>query len=191
MANKKEIYQIKITLNNSKPPIWRRLLVESNVKLPDLHKIIQTVMGWTNSHLHQFEKNSQYFGEPYEDDFGNIADYAAIRLNKFLFGAGDYCFYEYDFGDGWKHKILLEEILPFDKKHKYPVCIEGKRNCPPEDCGGIWGYDDLLEVIKNPKHPDYEEMNDWLGDSFDPEYFDLNRINELLQQKNFGCYGMF
>ena len=108
-----------------------------------------------------------------------------------MFGAGDSCFYDYDFGDSWRHKIVLEKILHFDKEQKYPVCIKGKRNCPPEDCGGIWGYYDLLEIIKNPKHPDYESMMDWLGDDFDPEYLDFEEINELLQQENFGCFSMF
>ncbi len=191
MRSKKEIYQIKITLNNSKPPIWRRFLVESNAKLPDLHKIIQTVMGWTNSHLHQFDKNGQYFCEPAEQEYYEAIDYTDIQLKDFLFEEGDSCFYDYDFGDSWRHKIVLEKILPFDKKQKYPVCIKGKRNCPPEDCGGIWGYYDLLEIIKNPKHPDYESMIDWLGDDFDPEYLDLEEINELLQQVNFGCFSMF
>ena len=191
MKSKKEIYQIKITLNDTKPPIWRRFLVESNVKLPDLHKIIQTVMGWTNSHLHQFDKNGQYFCEPAEQEYYETIDYTDIQLKEFLFGAGDSCFYDYDFGDSWRHKIVLEKILHFDKEQKYPVCIKGKRNCPPEDCGGIWEYYDLLEIIKNPKHPDYESMMDWLGEDFDPEYLDFEEINELLQQENFGCFSMF
>ena len=97
--------------------------------------------------------------------------------------------YEYDFGDGWNHEIVLEKILPFDDKVEYPVCIKGKMNCPLEDCGGVWGYADLLKVLKNPQHKEYDELVDWVGDEdFDPEYFDKDEVNELLREKNYGCW---
>lgn len=192
MKSKKEIYQLKITLNNTSPPIWRRFLVQSNILLPDLHKIIQTVMGWTNSHLHQFIKNRQYFREPWENDYSDDSfDYADIKLDDFLYIIGDTCSYEYDFGDSWRHTIKLEKILPFDKNQNYPVCTAGKKNCPPEDCGGIYGFYNLLEIIRNPEHPDYEDMIDWIGEDYNSDYFDLNDVNKLLRMKDYGCFSMF
>lgn len=176
----KQIYQIKIVLKQSKPAIWRRILVKSDVLLADFHDIIQTVMGWSNSHLHQFEKNGEYYA-PKEMELEMSIDYRKVRLNTLLFQEKDKVLYEYDFGDGWRHEIVLEKILPFSESAKLPSCTGGKRNCPPEDCGGIWGYAELLEVIANPKHPDYQEMMEWVGDEFDPEYFELEEINEMLE----------
>jgi len=92
----------------------------------------------------------------------------------------DSLIYEYDFGDSWEHKIILEKILPYDASLKVPSCIKGKRACPPEDCGGIWGYQNLVEIIKDPSHPEHEEMLEWLGGEFDPEYFDMNETNRML-----------
>jgi hypothetical protein len=89
--------------------------------------------------------------------------------------------YEYDFGDSWEHEVILEKILPFDEKMKYPVCLAGEMNCPPEDCGGIWGYADMLEIVKQPDHEEYESYMEWLGDDFAPEDFDINEVNELLE----------
>jgi len=99
----------------------------------------------------------------------------------------DVLLYEYDFGDGWEHEIILEKIIEEDEKNQIPRCIDGKQNCPPEDCGGIWGYEDLLKVIKDKKHDEYEEMMEWLGEEFDPDYFNINEVNKLLKQKDFGC----
>jgi len=184
----KEIYQIKISLKGFSPKIWRRLLVRSDILLPDLHKIIQTTMGWTNSHLHQFVKNQEYFALPSDDDWDAFPthDYRKIKLNSLLKRTKDKLTYEYDFGDGWKHEILLEKILPFDESLKYPVCLAGKMSCPPEDCGGVWGYSDMLEILKDPEHEEYEKYLEWLGGDFDPEDFDKDEVNEMLRTKNFG-----
>ena len=188
----KKIYQIQIALKNFKPKIWRRILVPSDVSLSDFHKIIQTTMGWTNTHLHQFYKNGKRYMEQMEEDYmwddRNQFDYIAMQLSDLLRYEKEKISYEYDFGDGWNHEIVLEKILPFDDKEEYPVCIKGKMNCPLEDCGGAWGYADLLEVLKNPKHKEYEELVDWIGDEhFDPEHFDKDEVNELLREKNYGC----
>ncbi len=107
-------------------------------------------------------------------------DSRKTKLNKILVGEKDTLKYEYDFGDGWDHTIVLEKIVEVDDHQPIPVCIKGKRNCPPEDCGGVWGYEDLLEIISDPKHPEHEEMLEWLGVEFDPEYFNLEEINEQL-----------
>lgn len=183
---KKDWYQLKISLNNIKPEVWRRFLIQSDIKLPDLHKAIQTVMGWTNSHLHQFIIDGKFYSEPDDESFAEIIDYRKIRLYKVLTEEKQTINYEYDFGDGWEHTITLEKVLT-DSVQKYPVCLEGKRSCPPEDCGGPYGYEDLLKIISNPEDEEYTEMIEWLGDGFDPEYFDKDDINDLLKERDYGC----
>jgi hypothetical protein len=138
-------------------------------------------MGWTNSHLHQFIKNKEFYAEPsLEDEMGTI-DYSKIKLSAMLKKEKDTFKYEYDFGDSWEHTLLLEKILPIDSNIKYPVCIDGKMNCPPEDCGGVWGYSDLLKILSDPKHEEYEDYIEWLGNDFDPNEFDLEEINMMLR----------
>lgn len=181
----KKAYQLKITLEGSKPPIWRRMVVPSNTLLPDLHKIIQSTMGWTHSHLHQFIVDGVFYSLPDDWDETSV-DYRKLKTDKFLKKKGDAIKYEYDFGDSWLHEILLEEILPVEAGKKYPAAIDGSRACPPEDCGGIWGYRRLLEIMENPQHEEFEQMREWLGGDFDPEAFDLESINRLLQSRNYG-----
>ncbi len=178
----KSIYQIKISLIGAKPPIWRTILVPDNLKLTAFHDVIQAAIGWTDSHLHQFIANNVFYGIP-DDEFGmEIEDESKYKLSQLLKKEKDSIKYEYDFGDSWEHKILLEKILPFDAKTALPVCLKGKRACPPEDCGGIWGYEELLQTISDPNHPEHEEMLEWLGGEFDPEEFDLEEINEDLAE---------
>lgn len=191
----KQIYQIQILLQDSKPRIWRRVLVSSDMLLPDLHKVIQTTMGWVNAHLHQFIKNGRFYtlkmdDDIYWDELDNV-DYKNIRISELLSKEKERIQYEYDFGDSWKHSIILEKILPFDKNMKYPVCLKGKMNCPPEDCGGVWGYANMLEILKNPEHEEYEEFAEWLEEDFDPEHFDIEEVNEMLQSENYGCFSFF
>lgn len=181
-----EWYQLKISLNNIKPLIWRRFAVNSDIKLPDLHKVIQTVMGWTNSHLHQFIVDGKFYSEPHEDSLLEDADYSKIKLNQILSKEKQSITYEYDFGDGWEHEIVLEKKLP-DHIKKYPYCAEGEKSCPPEDCGGAPGYENLLKIISDPGDDEYDEMIEWLGDDFDPDYFDIDEINDMLKDKDYGC----
>ena len=178
----RSIYQIKASLKGSKPPIWRTLLVPSTINLNDFHLALQIVMGWTDSHLHQFISNQAVYGIPdieFDMDF-EIKDESKFKLSQILKQEKDTLLYEYDFGDGWEHKIVLEKILPFDITIPLPSCIRGKRNCPPEDCGGIWGYQDLLEAVQDPSHQEHVDILEWLGDDFDPEHFNIKEINELL-----------
>ncbi|MGB7534069.1 MAG: plasmid pRiA4b ORF-3 family protein [Halobacteriota archaeon] len=178
-----QVYQFKITLEGIKPPIWRRMQVPETYTFWDLHVAIQDAMGWIDYHLHEFELENPStgltvnIGSPNED-FGEevlpegeqkIADYFSMENRS-----ADYV---YDFGDSWEHKIQLEKILPREKDINYPICIKGKRACPPEDCGGIWGYEELLEIIRNPEHEEYEEMLEWLGGEFDPEDFDVEEVS--------------
>ncbi|MBU4487172.1 MAG: plasmid pRiA4b ORF-3 family protein [Candidatus Delongbacteria bacterium] len=176
----KTAYQIKITLKDSDPKIWRRIIISSGLLLPDLHKVIQTSMGWTNSHLHQFIKGKKYYLDEYDEMESAFGDrcivYNKVKISDVLIKEKEKFEYEYDFGDGWRHEILLEKILQADKKFNYPVCIEGKMSCPPDDCGGIGGYYDMLDIIRDPKNKEYEETIDWLGGDFDPEYFNIDEV---------------
>ena len=178
---KDKVYQLKISLKGGKPPIWRRVQVVADTTLFELHKIIQITMGWWDSHLHQFIIHGKYFGIPHPDYYMEVTNETNIRLLDVINAEKEKFIYEYDFGDSWEHVILIEKILSNDPKIKYPVCIKGKRACPPEDCGGIWGYYNFLEIIQNPDHPEYDEMSEWWdAGEFDPEAFDLDQINMRL-----------
>jgi len=181
------LYQFKITLLGAKPPIWRRIQVQ-DCTLDKLHEHIQTAMGWTNSHLHQFEIKGQRFGDPelLDDGFDDFecVDSTKTMLSEILPKTGKrFAFkYEYDFGDSWEHEVMFEGIPPVDPKAKYPLCVEGERACPPEDCGGVWGYGDFLEAIRNPKHEEHESMLEWVGGRFDPEEFDPKRATKEMKK---------
>ncbi len=186
----KWIYQLKITLRDSRPKIWRRFLVDEDVLLSDLHKIIQTVMGWTNSHLHQFIKDETFYTVRMPDDDlwdeMNNKDYKGIRLNELLRFVKNTIVYEYDFGDSWTHEIMLEKFRKPDNSIKYPICIAGKMKCPPEDVGGVYGYMRMLKVLRNPNDEEYESYINWLGGTFDYKEFEIIKINNLLKRRNFG-----
>ena len=175
------IYQLKITLRDIKPPIWRRVQVKSNITLAQLHDVIQATMGWEDYHLHQYEKDGIYYGLPEQNYDYEILNEKRFKLNSILTSENEKLDYEYDFGDSWQHTIELEKILAPEPNEKYPVCLAGKRACPPEDCGGIWGYEDLIEALRDPDHPEHEDMLEWAGEDFDPEYFEVDEVNEQLK----------
>lgn len=212
-AQPTQVHELKITLRRSKPAIWRRIAVPSDIPLSDLHIVIQIVMGWTNSHLHQFVvRNPQAKPTPQE----LLSLDMLARFDRLMMASRDRCWsdprmeleeaedetktklcelapavkskliYEYDFGDGWDHQIDVVKIGPPAQGIDYPVCLKGKLACPPEDCGGIWGYYQMLEVLKDPKHEQHEDISDWIGDSFDPERFDLDEINAELAKLRSG-----
>ena len=147
-------------------------------------------MGWTDTHLHQFIIDDEFYGGPGDDEFGyvEIRNEKRFRLDQFVEGKGFKFSYEYDFGDGWKHTILIEAVLPVEKGAQYPRCIAGKRDCPPEDMGGVWGYQDFLKVIADPKDPEYEQTMEWSG-YFDPGGFNLDRVNEGLRHSRQTRFG--
>jgi hypothetical protein len=180
------IYQLRVILKDIKPPIWRRILIASDVKLHRLHYILQDVMGWDNSHLYQFIVKDgamrHFYGEPHDDYGGQMKDARRVRLSEVAPGAKARLVYEYDFGDDWEHEILVEKIVPREAGLKYPVCISGARACPPEDCGGTWGYGEFLKAIADPDNPESESTLEWTGDGFDfdPEQFDLEEVNREL-----------
>ncbi len=180
-----QIYQLKISLLGIKPLIWRRFLAPSDMDLAKLHHVIQEVMGWEESHLHQFKVGKTYYGVTYPDDFDGrteTRDERKARLHELASWPKAKFVYEYDFGDSWEHEVALEKILPPELGTHYPVCLDGKRACPPEDCGGVWGYANLLEVIQSPDHPEHDEMIEWLGEEFDPEKFDVEAVNKALRR---------
>jgi len=176
------IYQLKVTLKHSKPPIWRRIHVKAHTTLYKLHQIIQIAMGWTNSHLHQFIADGVYYGEPHPDFGFEVVSERRVRLHQIASDVREKFIYEYDFGDGWEHEIVVEKLLAPEPKVRYPRCIKGKRNCPPEDVGGVWGYADFLEAIEQADHPEHEAYLEWIGGSFDPEEFDSDMVNAGLRQ---------
>jgi tetratricopeptide (TPR) repeat protein len=177
------IYQLKITLKDVKPPIWRRFLIESDATLYKLFLVLLNGMGWVGGHLHGFEINGKHYGEPDPEDefFEDTINEKKVKLNNVIQAEGDRFIFEYDYGDGWEHEVVVEKILPCEEGVKYPVCLEGARACPPEDCGGPFGYEDLVKAIKNPKHPKHKSYLKWLDRKFDPERFDPKEANLLIK----------
>ena len=176
------VLQFKITLRNTKPAIWRRFLIEDILTFHDLHLVIQNVMGWTNSHLYQFVYNkTSFIGIPESEEDNNITNAKEVVLSSFFDQPKIRINYEYDFGDSWDHELVLEKILDKVPGAQYPNCIKGERNCPPEDCGGIWGFYNMLEILKDKKHRAYEETLEWLGDDYNPEEFDIDTVKEYLK----------
>lgn len=174
---KPSVYQLHITLNEVEAPVWRRVLVPSDLKLDQLHLVLNEAMGWTNSHLHQFVFGKRTFADPDFDEGDDCEDERGVSLDG-LVGVGDRFVYEYDFGDDWVHEVKVEKKLPFDERFVYPVVIGGARACPPEDCGGPPGYERLLEALLN---DDDDELVTWVGGFFDPDGFDVNRTNQALR----------
>jgi hypothetical protein len=170
--------QLKITLRYLKPPIWRRVVVPDNYTLSDLHYVIQRTMGWMGGHMHAFRVARQGFGP-------NIDLPGSAPLQRVLDRKARKILYEYDFGDGWLHEILLEKLLPFDAKAVYPQCLAGARACPPEDCGGVGGYCDLLDALANPTAAN-ASLREWAGNKFDPEAFDAAAVNQSLGRRRRG-----
>ncbi len=156
--------------------------MRADMKLDELHAIIQIAMGWFDCHLHQFTVGNKIYGMS-DVDFGDedILDETGFTVATLVPAAKKKCVYEYDFGDSWEHEVLAEKILPPDPAFKHPVCLAGANNCPPEDCGGIYGYYNLLRILADPKHPEHEEMRAWIGEDVDPGRFDLDDTNEGLK----------
>jgi len=182
LPSKSAVYQLKVTLLNTAPPIWRRFQVEGDTTLDRLHEILQIVMGWENYHLYQFTVDGVEYSEPDASLGLPVKSSRTARLSQIAPRPGVRFLYIYDFGDNWEHEILVEKIALADVGVRYPVCLAGERACPPEDCGGVWGYAELLDIIRDPSHERYEEMVEWLGGSFDPEAFDLDAVNRELSE---------
>ncbi|MCW3124835.1 MAG: Plasmid pRiA4b ORF-3-like protein [Bacteroidetes bacterium] len=175
------IFQFKVTLRNVKPVIWRRFLVKDDITFWDLHYTIQIVMGWENCHLHQFAKGrDRYIGDLVQME-GEVEDEDEILVKTIFDKPGTTIRYDYDFGDGWEHDIVLEKILEVDPGLYYPRCIKGKSNCPPEDSGGPYGFMNMMEILASGKGRQKKEILEWLGDDYDPAKFNLQEVNEILE----------
>ncbi|MBS4062527.1 MAG: plasmid pRiA4b ORF-3 family protein [Bacteroidetes bacterium] len=183
MPMPKQVYQLKVTLDDVSPPVWRRLLVSGDTNLLTLHEIIQEAMGWQNYHLHMYTIAGQIYGDPEDDEYDELGtkDETRYRFNQLGLGEKARFKYEYDFGDSWHHTILVEKILQAETGARYPICLAGKNACPPEDVGGVWGYETFLAAIANPKHEEHEHYRAWIGGDFDPKEFNLDKVNERLR----------
>lgn len=180
----KDLYQLKVTLIDSKPPIWRRIVVPKAIALDELHMVIQLAMGWTNSHLYLFEKGNLRYGIQLEDDEflpSDIKSDEGIPLKMLLHKENDKILYEYDFGDAWRHTILLEKAsLSETDWPQIPMCMKGKGTCPIEDSGGIWGYYQTLQNASDVNYSERKDLHDWLMQDINEREYDLNAINARL-----------
>jgi hypothetical protein len=184
-----DVFQLEVTLLDIEPPIWRRVLVGADSTLDHLHEVIQAAFGWWNYHLHEFEVDSTRYGVPDPDwDWGEpTRDERSTRLDA-IAGEGSSFRYTYDFGDGWEHKVVVEKVLPAESAPTAPACIDGRRACPPEDCGGPWGYGELLEILADPSHPEHDERREWLDRTFDPEAFDPSGFADELRNLQLAAF---
>ena len=175
-------FQLKISLRDSKPLIWRRIIVKDTITFHKLHEILQVVIGWENYHLYDFAINYQRFTLPDPDWDDKVIDSRKVKVQ--ILKLKQKFHYTYDFGDCWEHQIILEKILPKENVFMNPICIAGALSCPPEDCGSISGYYRLLGIKKNKKHPEYKDLiKGWLGEDFDPEHFDIQEVNKQLMKQ--------
>lgn len=176
-------YQIKVSLRGAKPPIWRRLHVPSEITLDQLHEVLQVAFSWQDYHLHSFTAQGQDYGPKLNDPLLSMRDERKASLRMSAPQVGSKVEYLYDFGDSWEHSIVVEKILPTQDTPP-PLCLAGRRAAPPEDCGGIWGYEHFCEAIADSRHPDHVELLDWSSavgyEKFDPEAFDKDAINKAL-----------
>lgn len=174
-----DVYQIHVVLRYINPLIWRRLEVPADIKLGRLHRVLQAAMGWTDSHLHAYRTAAGIYGVPDPDFPDETKNERNVRLGK-VAQPGDALVYEYDFGDGWEHEIQIEKTSDADPTIQYPRCTAGERACPPEDCGGPPGYQELLDALSDAEHPEHDAMREWAGPDFDPERLDLHLVNQRL-----------
>jgi hypothetical protein len=175
------VHQLKVTLRSVKPPVWRRIVVRSNISLGELAPVLEAAMGWLGGHLHAFEAEGTWYGSPDPDWDSTDLDENEYQLGEVLATVGSKMRWDYDFGDGWEHDVVVEKITDADPGVEYPLCLTGRRACPPEDCGGPPGYAELLAVLADPNHPDHEGLREWAPTDFDPASFDVDEANLALR----------
>ncbi|MEM9381545.1 MAG: plasmid pRiA4b ORF-3 family protein [Planctomycetota bacterium] len=177
-----DAFQIKVTLRDVRPPLWRRFVVPAAISLKSLHDVVQIAMGWLDCHLYSFESGGRRFIDPerMDDPWGEWSDVRETTLASLGPKAGSRIKYSYDFGDGWEHDLLVESVVQRGEVDALPVCVKGRRECPPEDCGGPFGYAQLLAGMEDPDGAD-PELLEWIPDDFDPAAFDLDEVNCALR----------
>ncbi|OGQ23049.1 MAG: hypothetical protein A3I05_07555 [Deltaproteobacteria bacterium RIFCSPLOWO2_02_FULL_44_10] len=168
-----KIYQFKISLNYSAPFIWRRVHVPSSFTFDNLHRVIQVLFNWDESHLHEFNAGKAFRGEKISGRTPLVSYFESPKQKAN---------YTYDFGDSWEHDILFEQWIETTTALTHPLCVAGANNAPPEDCGGIPGYYSMLEIVQDKNHPDHESLKEWLGEDFDPTFFDMGTLNTQLKK---------
>ena len=182
-----EIVQLKVSIVHSKPLIWRQIQVTKDTTFFELHHIIQISFGWDNYHMFEFDLEGYRIGEVDEEEKDNgygsdqLLDSREVRLKDVITQPKDIINYLYDFGDGWRHQIKVEKFLPIDTATKYPTCIDGQMNCPPEDCGGIGSFYHCIDVVNDKKHPNYKEIAQWFNKNYDIKKFDKEKVNRKLK----------
>lgn len=184
-AQPQRIYQLRIELQHIKPPIWRRILVPDSLKLAKLDRVVQAAMGWTNSHLHDWHIEQRRYGilNPEWGGSGDMLDERKFTVGAVLGEQVSTFAYSYDFGDGWDHRITVEERLPVQEgRNDWPMCLAGEHACPPEDVGGPPGYMDFLEAMHNPTHEQHADYWRWWGGPFDPRGFSINAANQAIRK---------
>ncbi|MGW4465421.1 plasmid pRiA4b ORF-3 family protein [Micromonospora sp. NBC_01796] len=177
----RQIFQLKVSLSDVTPVVWRRVLVPGGYTLDRLHRVLQHVMGWQDCHLHSFEIDGLQYGEPDPEGELTLRDELDTRLDAVV-GKGSRFRYTYDFGDWWEHDVTVEDAFGADPGERYPICVSGARACPPEDVGGAFGYRTFLVALADPDHPDHESMREWIGRSFDAEAFAADRATTLTRR---------
>lgn len=185
MTTTSTVHQLKVTLRGVRPPIWRRVILDSDTPLSEVAALLEAAMGWLGGHLHSFDIGDVTYQppDPFGDDgwgrptvdertvtLGEVADEPKLKFR-----------WDYDFGDGWMHDIVVESIGPAQPGVETPSCVKGKRACPPEDCGGTWGYENLLAAIADPNHADHADLVEWVPDDFDPEAFDPTETTAIMR----------
>jgi hypothetical protein len=174
------ILQLKVTLRKLSPPVWRRLHIRSDATLEALHRSLQIAFGWGNSHVHSFSTDTATYGPVSLADHIELTDERKVVLRDLFRRPGATLYYEYDPGDGWVHHIVFERVVPLEFERPYPWVVGGRRACPPDDVGGVWGYEHFLDAISDKRHPEHREMHKWYGGAFDPSRFDLAAVNRAL-----------
>ena len=177
-----KIYQLRIQLQDVEPAVWRSVRVPADINLVKLHKVLQAVMGWSDSHLHEFRIGAMRYGTPdpdFQDEDTVISEKLAV-LSEVLKPSISLFSYLYDFGDGWEHDVLIEKAVAVGVDERPLLCLAGANACPPDDVGGPHGYADFLKAIANPKHKEHRHYLQWCGGAFDPKGFDLQSVNRSL-----------
>jgi hypothetical protein len=183
-AKTSTVHRLKVTLRRVRPPVWRRIEVASTTTLHQLSAELEAAMGWFGGHLHSFDAAGVIYQSPSDEDFAwrPMKDERTAALATVLSRVGAKMRWDYDFGDGWEHDVVVEAIEPAANDVVYPRCIAGRRACPPEDCGGPWGYTNLLEVLADPAHPEHASMLEWAPMEFDPARFDPAHATDAMRQ---------